>query len=91
MLSVQIIAIVSVFGLPAILGGMFAYFKHRENMARLIGAKSDSSPNPQLLARIEALEKKCDKLQDQVNAAHLLIHDEQRMLDLKLAEVIEKK
>jgi len=48
-------------------------------------------PDTQLLARIEVLEKTCAKLQEQVNEAHMLIHDEQRALDRKLLEKIEAK
>ena len=52
-------------------------------MAKLNAQKVD--PNPQLLARMDALEERCEKLQQQVNEAHMLIHDEQRELDRKLA------
>ncbi len=75
-----VLVVLIVVGLPV-------YLQHREKMAKLMGQRTD--PNPQLLTRIEALEKKCEKLQEQVNTAHTLIHDEQLQLDRKLSIALE--
>lgn len=64
--------------------GMPIYLDHKQKMAKLLGHKSD--PDEKLLARIDALEKKCEKLQEQVTEAHALLVDERRMLDQKLAQ-----
>ncbi len=69
--------------------GWPVYLDHRQKMAKLRTQRAE--PETQLLARIEALEKKCEKLQEQVNAAHMLIHDETRELDRKLVEKLEAK
>jgi hypothetical protein len=74
--------------LALIVIGLPTYFSHREKMARLRGKGRE--PEEKLLARIEALEKKCAQLQEQVNEAHILIHDEQRELDRKLAARLEE-
>lgn len=60
------------------------YLDHRQKMAKLM--KTQSTSDEQLLKRIKALEAKCDKLQEQVNEAHFLIHDETRQLDQKLLQ-----
>ena len=70
--------------------GLPVYLGHRQKMAE-IRAKQTADPNGELLARIAALEKKCEKLQEQVNEAHILIHDEQRELDRKLAASLEAR
>jgi hypothetical protein len=69
--------------------GLPLYFDHRQKMAKL--RTQNAAPDTQLLARVEALEKKCEMLQQQVNEAHMLIHDETRELDRKLLDKIEAK
>ena len=70
-----VIIIFIVVGLPI-------YFDHRHKMAKLM---SKNAPDEKLLARIDALEKKCESLQEQVTEAHALLVDERRMMDQKLA------
>lgn len=73
-------------GLSVVLG-IRVYFQHREKMAKI--SPTQDKPDAKVMARIEALEAKCEKLQEQVSAAHFLIHDEQKQLDRRLAERLE--
>ncbi|HYG75608.1 MAG TPA: hypothetical protein VEK08_11445 [Planctomycetota bacterium] len=79
--------VLGIFILPLATGALALLLKHREKMATLKGGSQSS--DPKLTARIEALEKKCEKLQEQVNEAHALLVDERRMLDQKLAQKLE--
>jgi hypothetical protein len=70
------------------------WFKHRERMAELRNPKSPAT-NPannqdfdELRQRCDALEKRATKLEEQLKDAHLLLSDEQRALDRKLASII---
>ena len=80
---------IAIVALALIVVGLPVYFDHRQKMAKLQSKRGE--PDTQLMARVEALEKKCEKLQAQVNEAHLLIHDETRQLDRKLFEKLETK
>src|SRR4051812_38315594 len=69
-----------VIGLIAIVP---VYLGHRLKMAKIHAQQSEG--NSKLVARIEALEKRCEKLQEQANEAHILIQEEQLALDRNLA------
>ena len=81
------------FGLP-ILGffGSFvlkAVLEHRVRLVELNGRQNKgSSESPDLRARCEALEKRCEKLEEQLLAVHADLADERRQLDRKLATVL---
>jgi uncharacterized protein YlxW (UPF0749 family) len=66
------------------------YFKHREKLAELQskGSNLDSGRMNQLQQRVDALEKQCAKLQEQVLTAHEQLADERRALDNKLAAIL---
>jgi hypothetical protein len=76
-----------IFVLPALGAGIAYYLRHRERVLKLKYSRAaELKPDTALLARIEALEKKCEMLQEQVNDAHALLVDERRALDQKLAQ-----
>ena len=76
-----------IFVLPALGGAIAYYLRHRERVLRLKYSRAaETKPDSALLARIDALEKKCENLQELVNDAHALLVDERRMLDQKLAQ-----
>ena len=81
-LPVLIVGIV--IGLPMLIGLVSVYFQHQQKMAKIQGASN--AETERLAARLEAVEKKCANLQEQVNDAHALLVDERRMLDQKLAQ-----
>ena len=77
------VIIVCLVALPLFVGAMAMWFRHREKLASIRSPRNETdSP---LVARIDALEKKCATLQEQINDAHALLVDERRMLDQKLA------
>ncbi|HLX60721.1 MAG TPA: hypothetical protein VKX17_05510 [Planctomycetota bacterium] len=80
--------LLGILGFFLIVVGLPVYVGYRLKLAE-IRAKQTADPNADLLARIAALEKKCETLQEQVTEAHILIHDEQRELDRKLAARLE--
>ncbi len=63
---------------------MLSYLYHRRRMAELKGTHAQHVET--LQERMERLEKKCAAMQEQITDAHMLLADEQRMLDKKLAE-----
>jgi uncharacterized protein YlxW (UPF0749 family) len=48
--------------------------------------KQNGGESAELRQRLEALEKKCTEMQEQITDAHMLLADERRALDKKLAE-----
>ena len=67
---VPTIALVGIFIVPAMIGGLTLLLKHREKIAQLqAGRPSSTNVDEKLLARIDALEKKCESLQEQVTEA----------------------
>ena len=60
------------------------YFWHRRRVLELKGTHAQQVSA--LQDRMENLELKCHKLQQQVTDAHMLLSDERRELDKKLAE-----
>ena len=79
--------ILGMFVLPTLGGAIAYYLRHRERVLKLKYSRAaETKPDTALLARIEALEKKCEMLQEQVTDAHALLVDERRMLDQKLAQ-----
>src|ERR1051325_11510179 len=80
--AVMIVGIVC--GLPMLIGMAAIYFNHQQKMAKLTGGSNVDVEK--ITARLEAVEKQCAKLQEQVNDAHALLVDERRVLDLKLAQ-----
>jgi hypothetical protein len=67
--------------------------KHRFDMRQLeIQRETGGGGNSaQLQARCEALEKRCAALEEQMKTAHLLLADEQRALDQKLANILPQE
>ena len=66
-------------GIPLLL----AHAREMEQMKR--GANSGTDA---LHDRVAALEQRCAKLEEQVTEAHLLLADEQRQMDQKLAAIL---
>jgi hypothetical protein len=62
--------------------GLPVYLYHRRQMLKLKGNNARDVKN--LHNRIDELEERCKKLEEQVTDAHCLIADEQRELDRKL-------
>ena len=60
------------------------YLWHRRRMQEVRGSHLQQVTN--LHERIDKLEKKCHALQEQVTDAHMLLSDERRELDKKLAK-----
>src|SRR5258708_18349355 len=73
------LAIVLPIALPVVL--IYRYFVLRMN--RINGKEMDK-----ILAKFEALEKRCAKMEDQIVDLHLLLEDEQRKLDKKLDAIL---
>lgn len=80
-----------IFVLPALGAGIAYYLRHRERVLRLKYSRTaETKPDTALLARIEALEKKCESLQEQITDAHAQLVDERRLLDQKLAQKLSE-
>lgn len=59
---------------------------HRREVLRMRG--TNAKEVLKLRERLEVLERRCVKLEEQVTTAHLLIADEQRSLDKKLSTMM---
>jgi hypothetical protein len=59
---------------------------HRREVLRMRG--TNAKEVLKLRERLEVLERRCVKLEEQVTTAHLLIADEQRSLDKKLSKIV---
>lgn len=79
-----IIIVGIVVGMPMLIGLAAIWFHHMEKMAKLRGGSS--ADTEKFAARLEAVEKQCAKLQEQLNDAHAQLVDERRLLDQKLAQ-----
>jgi hypothetical protein len=79
-----IVIVAIVIGMPMLIGLAAVWFKHKEKMASL--TRVASAETEKLASRLEAVEKQCAKLQEQVNDAHAQLVDERRILDQKLAQ-----
>lgn len=77
-----VIITIGFFGSMTVL--MWMYFRYE---ALKLKSKSGGA-EVEAQKRIEALEAKCEKLQEQVTEAHALLVDERRQLDRKLAAMI---
>jgi hypothetical protein len=74
-----IVFLVIVIGLPT-------WFYHRREMMKMKGlARNDTAA---LGERVTALEKRCDKLEERITEAHVLLADEQRQMDRKLSAIL---
>ncbi len=69
-----------------ILVGFPVWLYHRREILRMRGTAAKDVQR--LRERIEGLEKRCAKLEEQVASAHMLIADEQRQLDKKLSNLV---
>ena len=69
-----------------ILVGFPVWLYHRREMLRMKG--TNAKEVQKLRERIDVIEKRCAKLEEQVATAHLLIADEQRALDKKLSKIV---
>jgi hypothetical protein len=78
-LGVVAVFFIFVIGLPV-------YLYHRREVMRLKGTQAREVSK--LTERIESLDKRCQKLEEQVTAAHLLLDDERRQMDRKLATML---
>jgi hypothetical protein len=76
-------------GLTALMG-VILYFDYKEKALKT-KQQGAAEPDEKLLARIDALEKQCAKLQEQVTDAHALLADERRALDQKLAAMLPEQ
>ena len=79
------------FALCAVLGvGMLValpvWLYHCREVLRMKG--TNTKEVQKLRERLEVLEKRCVKLEEQVATAHMLIADEQRALDKKLSQIV---
>jgi uncharacterized protein HemX len=67
-----------------------AWLKHRREMVKMKlegqAQRQNGGEAAELRQRLEALEKKCTEMQEQITDAHMLLADERRALDKKLAE-----
>ena len=59
---------------------------HRRVMVRLKGTNAREMAH--MREKIMALQQRCEKLEEQVSTAHMLLADEQRQLDRKLASLL---
>jgi len=75
-----------VFGFLIGIVGLKLWFRYRLEALRIKGGSE--AETGQLERRVEALEKQCAKLQEQVLDAHALLADEQRQLDRKLTAML---
>ena len=84
--------VIGVMVLGHVVSGIISsFFKHREQIVKLKAtAQTEKTDDKQvqLAARVEALEKQCAKLQEQVLIAHEQLADERRQLDNKLAAIL---
>jgi hypothetical protein len=65
--------------------GLPVWLWHRREVMKLQG--TNARETAKLKDRMDDLEKRCNKLQEQVTAAHLLLDDERRGMDKKLSQV----
>ena len=69
------------------------YLQHKRKMAEIQAVAPSTADvaaelSPEVVNRIEALEKKCEQLSTQVESMQQSLLDEQRALDLKLNAVL---
>ncbi len=86
---VVIVAVALGFGVSALIFGLAMLLRHREKM-RTLQAESvaESKRVRELESRIQALESRCEKMEERVADAHVLMSDEQRLLDAKLSAML---
>ena len=79
-----------IFGLPWLARIRRENLQHAVEMAKIKAGKNEQSDSDlqQVRERCDSLEKRCTKLEEQLKDAHLLLADEQRALDKKLASII---
>jgi hypothetical protein len=85
-LEFGLIAFGIVVGFFSIVVGLPVWLYHRREMARMHGLRARQ--DGEMRARVEALEERCDKLEERVTTAHNLLSDEQRAMDRKLAKLL---
>jgi hypothetical protein len=83
-LGVLGLAIVAVFF--GIVVGVPTFLYHRREVLRIRG--TNAKEIGKLRDRIDALDQRCEKLEEQVASAHILLADEQRQLDRKLSNLV---
>ena len=66
--------------------GLPVWLYHRREVLKMKGTAKGETTS--LSQRVAALEKRCEKLEEQVTQAHLLLADEQRQMDRKLAAML---
>ncbi|HYG76286.1 MAG TPA: LapA family protein [Planctomycetota bacterium] len=87
--SLLSLGVVGVFGMAlciALLVAFPVWLYHRRETMRIRG--TNEKDMKKLRERIEVLEKRCAKLDEQVASAHILLADEQRAMDKKLSKII---
>lgn len=65
--------------------GLPVWLWHRREVLKLKGTHSRDVVK--LKERMDELDKRCNKLQEQVTAAHLMLDDERREMDKRLAQI----
>ncbi len=83
-LGLIVLAAVTVFF--GIVIGWPVWLSHRRRVMELTSAQGRE--NKKLLERLEALEKRCEKLEEQVVETHIQLSDERRELDKKLSAIL---
>ena len=84
------LGLVGLAGIVALTLGILVAFPvwlyHRREVLRMRG--TNTKEVLKLRERLEVIERRCAKLEEQVQTAHLLIADEQRALDKKLSKIV---
>jgi len=84
------LGLVGFAGIVALTLGILVAFPvwlyHRREVLRMRG--TNAKEVLKLRERLEVIERRCAKLEEQVQTAHLLIADEQRSLDKKLSKIM---
>jgi predicted nuclease with TOPRIM domain len=79
-------------GLSTLGAAASSWLHHRREMAKLKiegkKQKQSGAESDELRQRLEALEKKCAAMQEQITDAHMLLADERRELDKRLAQAL---
>ncbi|MGD0089104.1 MAG: hypothetical protein ABSE73_04230 [Planctomycetota bacterium] len=75
-----------VIGSLLIVVGLPIFLYHRREVLRMRGFSDKHTVK--LSDRVATLEQRCDKLEERVTEAHLLLADEQRQMDRKLSALL---
>ena len=84
--AVVFLVMLSLVLLLFIVVGLPVFLYHRREVLRMKGVSDKQTVK--LSDRVATLEQRCDRLEEQVTQAHLLLADEQRQMDRKLSAIL---